>query len=143
MKDALTVDELHFIEEISHLISEGGMPRSVAKVLGFMLVCTPEHQSLEAIQRRLHLSAGGASTATTLLKNLELIRPMSFPGDRRIYYRLDPECWDRLLRLRIQQAERGKVIAEQGLHLQPANARIKGMVDLYEKSINLMKQIEL
>lgn len=140
---SLTQEELHFIEEISHLINESGLPRSVGRVLGFLLVCQPEHQSLDDIQRTLRLSSGSASTATTLLRKIELIKPVSFPGDRRSYYRLDPDCWRRLLQLRIQQAERGRVLAEGGLSLQPNNQRIRGMAELYKKSIDLMKQIQL
>jgi DNA-binding transcriptional regulator GbsR (MarR family) len=139
----LSVDDLNFIDEISNLISESGLPRSVGKVLGFLLVCQPEHQSSEAIQGHLHLSAGSASTATTLLRRIQLITAMTFPGDRKIYYRLDPECWNRLLQLRIQQAERGRVLAQKGLHIHPGNARIASMSELYDKSIEVMKQIRL
>ncbi len=136
-----TAQELNFIEEISLLIAESGLPRSVGKVLGFLLVCQPEHQSSEAIQQQLQLSTGSTSTATTLLRKIELIKPLTFPGDRRTYYQLDPDCWDRLLQLRIQQAERGMALAHKGLQLQPHNARITGMVDLYDKSLSLMNQL--
>jgi DNA-binding transcriptional regulator GbsR (MarR family) len=139
----LSVDELNFIEEISLLIGESGLPRSVGKVLGFLLVCQPEYQPSDAIQQALHLSSGSASTATTLLRKIELIKPVTFPGNRRTYYRLDSECWNRLLQLRIQQAERGRTLAHKGLSIQPGNARIAGMSALYDKSINVMKQISL
>ena len=139
----LSVEELNYIDEIGNLIGESGLPRSVGKVLGLLLVCQPAHQSSESIQALLHLSAGSTSTATALLRRIQLINIVTFPGDRRMYYRLDPECWNRLLQLRIQQAERGAVLARKGMQMHPGNERIASLSRLYEKSIEVMKQINL
>jgi len=133
--------ELAFIEDIGLLITSGGLPRSVGRVLGLLLVCEPGHQSAESIRQVLGISVGSVSSAVTLLTNLQLVEKVSFIKDRRIYYKLHPQAWQRMWEVRLQQIQRGVSLAQKGLELQPNNVRLKGLLDLYKLSNDIMQRI--
>ena len=90
-----------FVEDLGVLGREG-LPRSATRILGWLVVCTPAHQTGPELQRGLQLSAGSVSTATDLLLQLGLIERTTFPTDRRLHYRLRPEAWGVVLGQRLQ-----------------------------------------
>ncbi len=135
--------ELAFIEDIGLLITDGGLPRSVGRVLGLLLVCEPGHQSAESIQRVLTLSTGSVSSAVGLLTKLQLVERVTFAKDRRLYYKLHPQAWQRILEARLQQVRSGISLVEKGLQLQPDNVRLQGLLDFYQQSNMLMERIKL
>lgn len=77
------------------------------------------------------------------LTKIQLVERVTFAGDRKYYYKLHADCWERILKARIEQAQHGAEIARQGLALHPDNKRIGGMIELYELSIKAMKTIHL
>lgn len=120
-----------FIESFGLLISDQGLPRSVGRLLGLMLICEPNYESSEDIQYKLKLSTGAVSLATNTLKNMGLIKLVTFPGDRKFYYQLDNDCWERLVQTRIEQIRRGILIADEGLRILKDDPRLLGMRNLY------------
>jgi DNA-binding transcriptional regulator GbsR (MarR family) len=129
--DELDSQTVTFIENIGSLISDQGLPRSVGRVLGLLLICKPDHQSAEDIQNKLKLSSGAVSLATNMLKNIGLAKIVTFPGDRKYYYQLDHECWRQLVQARLEQLKRGITIAEQGLSILKDDPRLLGLRDTY------------
>ena len=130
-----------FVEEFSLLLSQAGLPRSVGRTLGFLLICLPDQQAAEDLQAQLRLSAGSVSTALTLLQNMGLVERVSLPGERRLYYRQDPECWQKLLEARVHQMEQGARLAEKGLLARPGDSRLLAMRDLYTKLTKLFQSM--
>jgi DNA-binding transcriptional regulator GbsR (MarR family) len=142
MKTA-TDQENQFIENIAMLIAQSGLPRSVGRVLGLLLICDPEQLTAEELQHTLQLSSGAVSGAVGTLTKIQLVERVTFAGKRKYYYRLHTDCWQRILRARIDQAEHGAEIAKQGLGLHPGNQRLTGMISLYKQSIAVMKTVKL
>ena len=140
---ALSAQEEQFIENLGMLIADGGLQRSVGRVLGLLLLCEPRHQSADDVRHALQLSTGSVSSAMTLLTKIQLVERITFPGDRRFYYQMHPDCWQRILQGRILQAQRGIAIADEGLALHGDNDRLHGMRELYDKSIIAMDAIKL
>jgi DNA-binding transcriptional regulator GbsR (MarR family) len=121
-----------FVEQFG-LLGDVGLPRSVTRVLGWLVVCQPRHQPAEQLQSILRLSAGSVSAATTMLVRAEIVERVTFPGDRRIYYQLPPEGWHRLIRTRVQLLARARQVAEQALDAagEQGDERLTGMRDFY------------
>jgi DNA-binding transcriptional regulator GbsR (MarR family) len=121
-----------FVEQVG-LLADSGLPRSVARVLGWLVVCQPHHQSAEQLRARLRLSAGSVSGAVAMLVRAEIVARVSFAGDRRTYYRLRPDGWQRLLRTRLQLLTEARQVAEQALVAagDEGDERLRGMRDFY------------
>ena len=122
-----------FVEEFGLLISEAGLPRSVGRVLGFLMICIPKQQTAEDLQSCLQLSAGTVSTALTLLQKMGLVQRVSVTGERKLYYQQDPACWQKLLESRLRQMDQGAKLAEKGLAIRAGDNRLLAMRDLYTK----------
>lgn len=139
----LTAEQLAYIDQIGLLVSEGGLARSVGRVLGLLLICDPPRQSAEDMQRLLGASSGSISNAVSILLKIQLIERMAIPGKRRLYYRLHPHGWERLLQARIDQARRGQLLIEAGIARYKGNGRLEGLHEMYQKSIAAMESIRL
>jgi DNA-binding transcriptional regulator GbsR (MarR family) len=120
-----------FIEKMGVFGIESGMPRSVARVMGYLLVCEPAYQSAEKIASELQLSAGAVSNAVNLLQQARLLKRVTFPGDRRYYYELDPIGWKQSLIARLRTIPRGVELASEGLKISEGNSRLEHMRDFY------------
>lgn len=121
-----------FIEKMGVFGIESGMPRSVARVIGYLLVCEPTHQSAEKIASDLQLSTGAVSNAVNLLQQAKLLKRVTFPGDRRYYYEFNPDGWKESLTARLKTLPRGVELANEGLKISKNNPRLEHMRDFYQ-----------
>lgn len=110
-----------------------GFPKSIAQVLGYLLICQPDQQSADDIKRALQLSTGAVSNALHALCSTKLVVTTRHPGSRRFYYHLDPQGWQRTFDRALQAITAGKEIANAGLELDADNQRLQGMYRLYAK----------
>lgn len=120
-----------FVEKMGVFGIESGMPRSVARVMGFLLVCEPAYQSADEIANELKLSTGAVSNAVNLLQQARLLKRVTFPGDRRYYYEFNPEGWKESLITRLKTLPRGIELATEGLKISQSNPRLEHMRDFY------------
>ena len=67
-----------------------GMPRMMARLLGYMLICDPSTQSIADLERALGVSRASISIATRLLQASGLIRRVAEPGSRGYRFEIDP-----------------------------------------------------
>jgi DNA-binding transcriptional regulator GbsR (MarR family) len=80
----------------------------------------------------LHLSSGAISGATTTLVRMGVVERVTQPGHRRLYYRLRPGGWERLMRMRFEATAEMRSIAEKALARAPTpQPRLQEMRDLY------------
>jgi hypothetical protein len=87
-----------FIEELGMQFElEGGAPRMVGRVLGWLLVCEPPEQSAAELAERLQASKSSISTATRLLLRMGLIERVRVRGERFDRFVALPEAWDEYL----------------------------------------------
>lgn len=126
----------HFVEEVSVLFEQSGMPRMAGRILGWLLVCDPPPQTSEQLVAGLGASKGSISTMTRLLIRAGFIERIGLPGERRDYFRIKPDAWTQLMRSSMGQITVFRQLAERGLVLldqEPADrtARLAGMRDLY------------
>lgn len=121
-----------FVEKMGVFGIESGMPRSVARVLGFLLICEPAYQSADQIADKLKLSAGAVSNAVNLLQQARLLKRVTFAGDRRYYYEFNPDGWKESLITRLKTLPRGIELAAEGLKISRDNPRLEHMRDFYQ-----------
>jgi DNA-binding transcriptional regulator GbsR (MarR family) len=121
-----------FVEELGVLALDMGVPRAMARVLAWMVVCEPPEQSARDIQTALKLSAGAVSAATRVLIGSSMLERVAHPGDRHAYYRLRSGTWDSVLEARLRTLVRlGEVAGRALLAADEADQRLSELRDVY------------
>ena len=85
-----------FVERMGLTMEREGMPRIAGRLVGFFLV----HEgafSLDDLAEALQVSKGSVSTNARQLEQFGIIERTSEPGDRRDYYQMGTDVWERLL----------------------------------------------
>lgn len=73
--------------------SVSGGSRTAGRMLGWLMICEPAHQSLTEMAEALQSSAGSISTQSRILETIGVVERVTFPGDRQTYYQLPPHVW--------------------------------------------------
>ncbi len=107
----------HFVEDVALLLEEGGLPRMAGRILGWLLICDPPHQSTSQLAETLRASKGSISTMTRLLIEMDAIERVGLPGQRRDYFRLKPGGWTQMVLQDIFEISAGRELIERGLSL--------------------------
>jgi DNA-binding transcriptional ArsR family regulator len=95
-------EQLSYIEESGIIFEQLGMTRMAGRIFGFLAVSDKSEASFDEIRQALDASKGSISGTTKQLINAGLVQPVSLPGDRKTYYRLNKVAVGQLLRSRIQ-----------------------------------------
>jgi DNA-binding transcriptional regulator GbsR (MarR family) len=127
----LTPEKAAYIDDFTSFGVALGMPRSVARVLGFLLVSQPSEQSADSVQVATRLSSGAVNNALRTLHAVALVRRVHIPGDRHFYYEFEPDGWHRTLQHRLQMMAQAREIATAGLQVDADNQRLIGMRDFF------------
>ena len=98
MEERLQTKDKQFAEEVGIVFEQTGMPRMAGRILGWLLICAPPHQSTDELTAVLMASKGSISSMTRLLIQSGLIERLSLPGIRRDYFRLRPDAWHHMIR---------------------------------------------
>lgn len=106
-----------FVEEVGLLFELMGLPRMAGRILGWLLIADPPHQSLTELAEGLQASKGSISTMTRLLIQTGIVERLSLPGERRDYYCIKLGAWSELIEQRIAQIKALRELAEKGLEL--------------------------
>jgi DNA-binding transcriptional regulator GbsR (MarR family) len=80
--------EKQFIEEFALYFEQSGFPRMPGRVLGWLLISDPPHQSMNQLVEILHASKSSISISVRHLIEAGYIERVSFPGVRRDFYRM-------------------------------------------------------
>ena len=106
---------LAYVERVGVWADAAGMPRSVGRVLGWLLVCDPPEASSQDIADGLDASAGSVSTALRMLTNSGMAERVAVPGDRRLYVRVSPATIDGIMEGEVARIESLRALAADGL----------------------------
>ncbi len=82
-----------FLERFGRYWEAQGGSRIAGKIVGWMMVCDPPHQSMADIAAVLGVSHGSVSTQTRQLATLGYLERTTFPGDRTSYFVLNHDGW--------------------------------------------------
>ncbi len=124
MNDKQQFEKKEFVEDVGIFFEETGLPRMAGRILGWLLISDPPHQSIDELAEALMASKGSISTTTRLLIQFNLIERFSLPGIRHNYFRILPGGWHHLARQRASQIKGMRQICERGLELLEGRAQL-------------------
>ncbi len=105
-----------FIEEVALSLEQIGWPRMAGRILAYLLICSPDHQTQQNIAAALGASKASISTMLSLLQEADSVDKVPIPGGRRDYhYRLRDDVWLSLARRQLQHHRRLADIAARGV----------------------------
>jgi DNA-binding transcriptional regulator GbsR (MarR family) len=117
----LSPGKQQFIEDMGLLFEQYGVARIGGRVLG-LLVLADRPLTLEAMATTLGVARSSISTNIRVSMNVGLVERVSFPGDRRDYYRCVADHWELSVRASIERVLALRRVAERGLGaLAPAD----------------------
>ena len=99
---AARYDQSHFIEEFGLLFSQLGQPRILGRMLAWLLVCEPSHQSSAQLVQALRASKATVSTMSRELIKMGLAERVALPGDRKTYFRVKPGAFPLLVQAKLE-----------------------------------------
>ena len=124
MNDNRQAEEQNFVEEVGIVFEQTGLPRMAGRILGWLLISDPPHQSNIQLSEALMASKGSISTTTRLLIQIGLIERLSLPGVRHDYFRIKPGASHQLLKDTLNRTTAFRQLMERGLELTGGKARI-------------------
>ena len=136
MNEQRQAEVKRFVEEVGICFEQMSLPKMAGRILGWLFISDPPHQSIDELAEALMASKGSISTMTRLLIQFNLIERFSLPGIRHNYFRIRPEGWHYLARQRADQIKVMRQICERGLELLEGKARgnrewLEEMRDMY------------
>lgn len=111
------LEQKQFIEEFALLFELMALPRMAGRILGWLLICNPPHQSTGQLAEVLQASKGSISTMTRLLIQSGLVERVSLPGERRDFFCIKLGAWPALLKQRMAQITAIRELAGRGLKM--------------------------
>jgi hypothetical protein len=117
-----------WVEQVSMLLEQDGLPRMAGRIFGWLLVCDPPEQSLEELAAAVQGSKASMSTMTRLLAGSGLVDKVRLPGARRDAFRIQPGQWQILWRSRMALIQQATELTRRGLDLlsgRPAAQRVR------------------
>jgi DNA-binding transcriptional regulator GbsR (MarR family) len=111
-----------FVEGLAAIGDAMGLPRTVIRLLAWLVVCDPPIQSAPQLQAGLQLSAGSVSAGMNTLVQGGFVTRFALPGDRHRYYEIGPDGWRRILAAQLQVISEVRRIADQAMETAGSRA---------------------
>lgn len=134
-------NEAAFVEGFVEYGRQTGLARNTARMLAWLVICQPARQTSQTIQRKLSVSAGTVSGAAATLKDMGLVTEVKQPGDRKIYYELQPGGFVRASEQRLNSIRLGKRLALDRQVSDPDNLRLEKMLEIYSVAEGMMQKM--
>lgn len=129
-----------FVEKFA-LAQEGdGLPRIAGRIFGLLLIGERE-LSLDEITNELGASKGSASVNTRLLEQRGYIERISHPGDRRDYYRITPDLFERTMEQRLARWHRLQDVVNYGLTASDLSPVVRGRLKEFEAAQHNVRDV--
>ena len=117
MNNKRQVEEKYFVEEVGIFFEQSSLPRMAGRILGWLMISNPPHQTTGELTQALLASKGSISTMTRLLIRISLIERLSLPGQRHDYFRIKGGAWHQMIKDSLIQMTVFRQLIERGLEL--------------------------
>ena len=118
MKNNRQAEEQGFVEEVGLVFEQTGLPRMAGRILGWLLISDPPHQSTAQLTDGLLASKGSISMMTRHLIQMGLIERISLHGVRHDYFSIRPDAWQHMIRRGLEdEIKMVRQLAEHGLEI--------------------------
>jgi DNA-binding transcriptional regulator GbsR (MarR family) len=129
-----------FVERFAVAQEGDGLPRIAGRIFGLLL--TGERElSLDEITKELGASKGSASVNTRLLEERGIIERVSHSGDRRDYYRIMPDLFERMMEMRLAKWHRSHDAVLYGLTASDVSPAARGRLKEFEAAQNNVREV--
>lgn len=120
--------QLIYIEENGIFFESLGMTRMAGRVFGYLIVSDKKEASFDDIRLALKASKGSISGTTKQLINAGFLQPVSLPGDRKTYFRLNKIEVGKILESRIQLFAKFSEMISKGGSLRKKEDDLSGWI---------------
>ena len=117
MENKRHVEEQNYVEEVGIIFEQTGLPRMAGRILGWLIIADPPHQSTTQLTEALIASKGSISTMTRFLIRIGLIERISLLGQRHDYFCNKIGACHQLLGDSLDQTKIFRQLMECGLEL--------------------------
>jgi DNA-binding transcriptional regulator GbsR (MarR family) len=93
-----------FVDRMGLHLEADGLPRSAGRIFGYLMLAE-RACSLDDLAEALQVSKASVSTNARLLEQVGILERTGEPGDRRDFYRMRPDAWERMLRVACRRWE--------------------------------------
>ena len=127
---------LDFSERMGRLSENQGHPRMLGRVVGWLMVCDPPHQTIAQLARALKASNSAIHAVVRALVDKAILDRLTFPGERSAYYQIPDEAATRMFRNSLPNITALRQLAEDGLRAfswrgDERNRRLQEMYELH------------
>jgi DNA-binding transcriptional regulator GbsR (MarR family) len=112
-----------YIEQWGMVFEQLGATRVMGKILGWLLVCDPPHQTAAEIGDAIGASISSVSTASRALAQSAFIERIGLPGERSAHFQIRSGMWSQLIRTRMGHLAGMRRLAEAGMRLLTSKGR--------------------
>ena len=127
---------LAFLERFASVLVAAGFPAMPARVFAALHVTDSGRLTAAELADMLRISPAAVSGAVRYLSGLGLVHRERVPGSRRDYYRMPPDVWHEVMRLRTQVLVRWASLLKEGIDIvgadTPAGARLSTQASFVE-----------
>ena len=116
----LTDSQAMFVERVGRFWESVSLGRSAGRILGWLMICEPVHQSAGDLVSTLGMSTGSVSTKVRSLQQIGLVERVTFPGDRASYYQLPVGVWSKSMNAELERIAQMRALAEVAVELTPS-----------------------
>lgn len=129
-------DLLHYVEEFGLFYEQYGLPRTAGRILAWLMICDPPHQTMHELVEALQVSKSSISTGSRMLMQGGIIERISLPGQRRDFYRVKQNAWVTNWETRAQTVTMTMDLVQRGLNLladdpPEQRVRLEEMLDFF------------
>lgn len=89
------------VESLGVFYEKSGMTPMQARVFALLLLSDPPHLDFFAIRDFMGASKSAVSNAVNRLMDINRVDYLTFPGDRKRYFKVNPEKWLQQMKLEI------------------------------------------
>lgn len=135
-KDGLWTEKMQYVEDMALVVGQGGRPRMSGRIMAWLLICDPPHQSMTELADVLGASKGSISQSTQLLIQAGVVERIGLPGKRGDYFRIKPDALAELVKVGMPAITVRRQMAERGLKLLESEdpklkERLQEFLDVY------------
>lgn len=81
------------VEELGVFLERFDHTPTSARIVAFLLLAEPNYQDFESIRAFLQASKSNISNTLTMLTTKGLVDYLTLPGDRKRYFKVNPDSW--------------------------------------------------
>lgn len=129
---------LQLVERMGMICEKEGMARGAGRIFGLLLV-SDGPVSLDELTEKLQASKAAVSTNCRMLEQFGMIHRVGVLGDRRDFYRVENDPWEKMLRVaQSRWRDMQRTFAEAREQLPPALAAGHRRLDQAERFHELL-----